>query len=761
MIRNRLLLRLAAGVLAVLVQPLVLRAVDPSLSILGAADGQMKLLAETAQVSTDITVESNAATETKGTFRVSPLRDAAGHLFPVTLTAAAPVPASPASGGAPPTAAGGGGATVPAVSAQLPLVVPALGAWSAHVSAVLPAEGDYTGDLIVGAGDTPLRVKLTITRASRNLDVEVLGVGPARGRAGAWTASTATLNLVLAEKTGRALTLDPPVVTTFERKGSDGARFQAPRRVTIDGRAPGPIALTPNGMSALALTFDSLDGAAEYTGTIRFSAPGSKPVDHDFTLDLRESQWVAFLVIALGVIVSALLKTLGRNTRPRLVQTRRAQLLVHEIDELMAAPDRAPVEQAALRSLRRSVVAVLLDLDGRMVDGVSDRLDRLNARRALAVVWLVRRREVEALQPATLRDRFRTVLDQAEALIVDDAAAVAAVTAMDTQLRELPVRMNEALRAELVTRIAALRESLTALAARPGVSLAVTAPGQIAPILDQADQSLQANDLRGALDAYDRARRVWASLLIDDLDAVVSGARPFELEASEWEALKRSLTIEVAEARRLLVEDPDAAVARYNRGWALYVASVTKSVARALDRIRAAAAAEPDLTDAGRAEVAALLTAADTSNSAARAAAVAGRTQEAVAALETAIGKTREAQSAANPAKTESARAFSAPPLVALPVPTALRKAEPDDLMVTEHDLQVTSSRIARIDLLVAAIAIVVAGLLGVRALWLPNLTWGGWDDHVIALLWGLGLHQFTFAGITGLTDRLVGTTAG
>ena len=80
---------------------------------------------------------------------------------------------------------------------------------------------------------------------------------------------------------------------------------------------------------------------------------------------------------------------------------------------------------------------------------------------------------------------------------------------------------------------------------------------------------------------------------------------------------------------------------------------------------------------------------------------------------------------------------------------------------MTEHDLHVTTSRIARIDLLVAAIAIVVAGLLGVRALWLPNLTWGGWDDHVIALLWGLGLHQFTFAGITGLTDRLVGTTAG
>ena len=248
----------------------------------------------------------------------------------------------------------------------------------------------------------------------------------------------------------------------FDRKGADGARFQAAPDLSIAG-ASSRIAIGPNSTTPLALTFSGLRGAGEYTGTIRFSAPGSKPVDQDFTLNLRESQWIAFLTIALGVIVSALLKSLGQNIRPRLVQTRRAQLLVREIDELMSVPDRAPVEQAVLRSLRRSVVAVLLDLDGGPVDGVSDRLDRLNARRALAAVWLVRRGEVETLRPAALRDRFRTVLEQAQALIVDDAAAAAAVTTMDAELRELPARMNEAVRTELVAGIAALRESLNAL----------------------------------------------------------------------------------------------------------------------------------------------------------------------------------------------------------------------------------------------------------------------------------------------------------
>ncbi|MEO7272901.1 MAG: hypothetical protein ABI211_12955, partial [Vicinamibacterales bacterium] len=114
------------------------------------------------------------------------------------------------------------------------------------------------------------------------------------------------------------------------------------------------------------------------------------------------------------------------------------------------------------------------------------------------------------------------------------------------------------------------------------------------------------------------------------------------------------------------------------------------------------------------------------------------------------------------PQQSESSRQFApAPPLVAQSMPSALRARAPEPLTVTERDLHVTASRILWIDLGIAAVAVLIAGVLGLRALWLPNLTWGGWDDYVIAALWGLGLHQFTFAGISGLTDRLTGTAPG
>src|SRR4051812_4432476 len=96
MIRYRYPARVACWALALVLYPAaVIRAEDPpvTLSVLGAVDGQMKLLAETAMVSTDVTVESIATTATTGTFRVSPLRDSAGHLFAVALT----LPASAAA----------------------------------------------------------------------------------------------------------------------------------------------------------------------------------------------------------------------------------------------------------------------------------------------------------------------------------------------------------------------------------------------------------------------------------------------------------------------------------------------------------------------------------------------------------------------------------------------------------------------------------------------------------------------------------------
>ena len=64
------------------------------------------------------------------------------------------------------------------------------------------------------------------------------------------------------------------------------------------------------------------------------------------------------------------------------------------------------------------------------------------------------------------------------------------------------------------------------------------------------------------------------------------------------------------------------------------------------------------------------------------------------------------------------------------------------------------------IDAIVAAVAAVAAVGLGLTLLWANDASWGGVDDIVIAVLWGLGLHQGTgaaFVGLRGTAQAIAG----
>jgi hypothetical protein len=72
-------------------------------------------------------------------------------------------------------------------------------------------------------------------------------------------------------------------------------------------------------------------------------------------------------------------------------------------------------------------------------------------------------------------------------------------------------------------------------------------------------------------------------------------------------------------------------------------------------------------------------------------------------------------------------------------------------------DLRAINKLINRRDLYFMAAIWLTATVLGLNLLWLPDPSWGGWGDWLVALLWGLGLHQVggaAFEGVTGLTDR-------
>ena len=61
------------------------------------------------------------------------------------------------------------------------------------------------------------------------------------------------------------------------------------------------------------------------------------------------------------------------------------------------------------------------------------------------------------------------------------------------------------------------------------------------------------------------------------------------------------------------------------------------------------------------------------------------------------------------------------------------------------------------LDLIVLVFALVASVALGLKLLWVDNATWGTVNDYVVALLWGLGLHQISnaaFEGLGGVVDK-------
>jgi len=71
-----------------------------------------------------------------------------------------------------------------------------------------------------------------------------------------------------------------------------------------------------------------------------------------------------------------------------------------------------------------------------------------------------------------------------------------------------------------------------------------------------------------------------------------------------------------------------------------------------------------------------------------------------------------------------------------------------------KRPLQRIQEVLDRYDSLADAALGAVAVLIGLQILWVPNLAWGGVNDYIIAVLWGLGLHQVgstSFSGIAGL----------
>ncbi|HEY4239697.1 MAG TPA: hypothetical protein VGM88_07775 [Kofleriaceae bacterium] len=510
-------------------------------------------------------------------------------------------------------------------------------------------------------------------------------------------------------------------------------------RASIAGVARDDHAASPAVREIVASQPQAQDVSA--TGAARFHLPDDGPGIYDVEIELRDSQaaylplythalvyrrwgWLAAaLCIAIGAIVAAAVRQFFDSWRAKLsARASRAALraeivaagfegdaLERATAQLLADLDRAPLDAAAINGadkrfrLLQAVAASLPDarrLTGAGHDQVQTAIDA-----ALAAV----RKGADGIDAAI--SAFRGV--DLDAAFRDQLAA--AVAALDAQLQATPPGAP----ALLLEALAAARQSL-----------------------DTAKAALASGHLDAAAKAVGTAQATALAALVTAMRALVGLATPLAgLTDAQWVTLRGR--VEAA----LVIADAGGDWDPRNR--ALVDAQALYTTA-AVDGLLALAAALPQTDEVT--EITAELTAAKSDP----------RKVSALYATKLARLETLAAPPPvvfAAPVSTEAAFA-AIRSIAASPLPTALALGDalhkPALAAVSDPKLLALAATGATWAVYLVVLLIAVAS--GLKALYLDDLSWGGFGAALTALLWGASVQAAgSFVGLRQLAAKIGG----
>lgn len=636
-----------------------------------------------------------------------------------------------------------------------PFTIAANALKTVRVTAKLETPGVYSMVVTAAGANFTQSFLLQVTRNAVPFPVEL-----AASMAGASTRTArATLNVPLQETRGSGATLNTPTLTLLLRAPGkttfESTAFKS--ALKLDDKAlPTPWLLGKRAAPVLRLEVSELDEAGEYSGRLRLSHPdGAQTLDVPVLILSGKPWWQAALLIAIGAILSYALRAYLKTVRPRLQQQRAASVLAMDIERLRNDLNErfAPLQSAEL-----TVVAALSDqlgaVAGQIELGESGKpqavLDEVNAKLTLVRRWVNARRRAATLTALTvdLRNKLSQLGDQLGRRGTD-------VAALEISLKGVEDALDVASSNELQQRSEALAAAIAG-----------------SPDLDRQAQARLALDLQGALatlDAPDRLRRLEA--IEDELvNAQIAGLAqrirqtpepPIGFDLDSWAALSKDALTQLDAAKSAARE---ARPALYRAVALDYLNKLHAGlVARVATQLRVVEAAS--LKEADKLAYAARAKATAGSLDTAAASLAAGKLDEAAAGLSKAGAATAALQLELTAAgllnATDAGTAAAAPVPAGADLEAAVLSwlagigpRSPRLLGATPSGVK---AQMVRLDLMVLVVALLVSILLGLKLLWVDNATWGSANDWVIALLWGLGLHQVansSFEGIGGMLEK-------
>ncbi|MEV4146133.1 hypothetical protein AB0J40_20850 [Amycolatopsis sp. NPDC049691] len=573
---------------------------------------------------------------------------------------------------------------------------------------ILP--GTRTGSLLFSAGGTAVgSIEVKITKAaSPSLVIE--RISPATGTM-PWGFQPATvdLHLQLHETSGYPVTLSRPELLSLVND-TDGAQTRYASLDVVGGADD--LVVQGGQRQEVVVRVTEVASPAKYSAQLGVVTNAGDDVVVPISFTVARPWWLAALLIALGVALSGFVRyfVISKQT---LTQQLQLQLLTEDPDALLD-------QFEPLRDSEKGVVGVVRsqvgDLSRKMAAGIlpkNEQLDGAAAKiRVLPRYLAAHRKSKDAgTHPAeleTVETYLRTPLDDAKlASLCSEANA-----ALDEGSRKFVAARIEAINLE------------------PGAT-----PAAAETHTEAARKAADKGNFVRAQNELEAAHRVVAG---DKLKHLVEAGPPVGVNEVDWQALQeRTMSALEDDGLRDATRDYLTLVTAGLRK------DVTGKIAARPADAAVAAAFEPVLASLTEAQIA--LAGDD----------IAKATEQydrAKTAYSTAVAGADT--QAANGKTAAVAGAPTAPPPPPPPIPPTLGLTWPAKKI---------RRRQRAMGVVVTLMLAVVAVLLGLQILYLPEPAWGTPGQLLIAVLWGLGLHPVggaVFGGLQGLRDRFTGTTS-
>jgi hypothetical protein len=607
------------------------------------------------------------------------------------------------------------------------------------LKATLPAAGTYRTVVRVWQGGVErVRTVIEVERTRNPPPVEIPNV-PAE-QTSTFLSTTSVDFTATIVPTGEPITLDKPFLqaVTYTPR-ADGSVASKATTVSLKEGAAIPVGSAP---APVTLTLEKLDRPGRYDATVRFTGSGYSGKDVALSVYVREPWWLAVFFIAAGLFVSYQLRKYTSFTRPRLLNEKKAAALFSELQEhgTLAAGD--PQALGLVQDVRRALTEHWNEAvrEGTLSNLKS--LDVYDRKVRLLPAWILARKSIANLRPASLKGQFAGQLDAARKVLLDRAATTDDVDEQISSLDGLPAEIDTAVRAELTKQAGDLKKQLDA-DGRPEAQAIAADVGKI-------QSALAKGDLAAAADELDALQRKYYLFLGADLSARLTPHPPPGVEVPEWAttvtAVKTSVT-RIQQARTG-VEAVDA----FRVGLALYLETAATGLIRAATTKIAAGTKVParyqQVVDAAGDVVTKVRS---------------GDLMTAWKALDRTSGVYRrilEDTLGGTLGAVEKTGLDVLATLAAAPSGLELEIFDFGSGGTSAEELQktgamdLTASRLQASGSFFLIVIVILAVLIGLKTLWIDNFVWGGWASYLAAFLWGVAFDQFGQAGLTALIRK-------